>query len=244
MKIQRYKHELDYSYALGMTLTIELLKTKPTYVEEVIISPEITKNDNYSMLYSLCSNSNIPISQNEKAFNLLNVKGNCFVIGVFRKFDYILNAGSHIVLVNPSDSGNMGTIIRTAIGFGISQIAIIRPAVDIFDPKTVRASMGAIFHMKFHYYDSFTEYKNIFKNNNLYPFMLKASTPITEVDFLEPYSLIFGNEATGLPDIYSDYEKSTPIVIKHSHDIDSLNLTIAAGIGMFYSTRNKWHQQK
>lgn len=41
----------------------------------------------------------------------------------------------HIVLHHPSDSGNLGTILRTALGFGLKNIAIIRPAVDSDDPR-------------------------------------------------------------------------------------------------------------
>ena len=54
--------------------------------------------------------------------------------------------------------GNMGTIIRTCVGFGIKNLAVIEPAVDIFNPKVVRASMGAVFHVNICRYDSFDTY--------------------------------------------------------------------------------------
>ena len=43
-----------------------------------------------------------------------------------------------MVLVNPSDMGNMGTIIRTMLGFNYVNLAIIRPGVDVFDPRVIR----------------------------------------------------------------------------------------------------------
>ena len=234
MKLHRYRHEDEVSYALGMTLTMEMLLTIPQHTKQIFISESIEEGEAFRRLQELCKAKSIPIETNEKAFNILSPKGNCFVIGVFRKFQSNLNVGSHIVLVNPSDAGNIGTIIRTALGFGMPSISLICPAVDIFDPKVVRASMGAIFHSQFNYYNSFEEYCDKFATQNHYAFMLQSSVPIGEVNFLKPYSLIFGNEATGLPDSYAD--SCQAIVIPHAKTIDSLNLPIAAGIAMFVAT--------
>lgn len=62
------------------------------------------------------------------------------------------------MLHHPSDSGNLGTILRTALGFGLKNIAIIRPAVDSDDPRVVRASMGAAFSLNIRHFDSFEQY--------------------------------------------------------------------------------------
>ena len=50
--------------------------------------------------------------------------------------------------------------------------------------------------------------------------------------------LVFGNEATGLPDRFATF--CTPVIIRHSHDIDSLNLPMAAGIAMYELTKKNW----
>ena len=74
-----------------------------------------------------------------------------------------LQEGNHVVLVNPGDMGNMGTIMRTMLGFNYYNLAIIRPGVDVFDPRVLRASMGAMFHLNIEYFDSFEDYgKSIF----------------------------------------------------------------------------------
>ena len=59
----------------------------------------------------------------------------------------------------PSDMGNLGTIIRTAVGFGCTDIGIISPAVDAYNPKVIRGSMGSFFKVNLQYFDSFEEYK-------------------------------------------------------------------------------------
>lgn len=236
MKIQRYKRELDHSYALGATLTYELLNCTPQLAVRVYISSAIEMTNTVGELLSKCEEYGIPVETNDKAFNILSPKGNCFVIGEFRKQEMRIRAGSHIVLVNPSDAGNLGTILRTATGFGLTDIAIIRPAVDFYDPRTVRASMGAAFHVNAEYFDRIEDYITRFPENNLYAFMLTASVPLSEIAVIPPYSLVFGNEATGLPDEYADFCKS--VIIPHSHDIDSLNLPIAAGIAVYEFTQN------
>ena len=237
-KIQRYKHDLDVSYALGATLTFELLKSRPELVTRVFLKSTLEDTESSAKLKALCSEHGISYETNDKAFNILSPKGNCFVIGEFKKTEQRLEDRSHIVLVNPSDAGNLGTIIRTAAGFGITDIAIIRNAVDLYDPRTIRSSMGAAFHVRVEYFDTIGDYCRRFPDNERYAFMLTASIPITEVSIREPYSLIFGNEATGLPDEYAGF--CTPVVIKHSDAIDSLNLPMAAGIAMYEFTKDSW----
>jgi TrmH family RNA methyltransferase len=182
-------------------------------------------------IIEMCEKHKIQLITSDKIFNIMSPKGNCFVIGEFYKKESELQNANHIVLVGPADAGNLGTILRTATGFGFRDIAIIRPAVDVFDPKTVRASMGAIFHLNVKYFDTIEEYCDRFPNNARYAFMLKASKVMKDVVIRKPFSLIFGNEATGLPDYFADF--CNTVIIKHTRDIDSLNLTIAAGIAMY-----------
>ncbi len=229
---KRYRKEDPVSYALGITLTFELLKYRGAEVSRIFIHSAMKPGETLDKLLSSCQEKNIEVVYTDKIFHVLSQKENCYVIGEFQKFSgHLQNDHSHIVLVNPSNSGNMGTIMRSALGFGMEQMAIIRPAVDAFDPKVVRASMGAIFSTEFVYFDSFAEYQEQFGERELYPFMLDGATPLQEIRPKGVFSLIFGNEATGLPAEFSAV--GTPVVIPHSDRIDSLNLPIAASIAMY-----------
>jgi TrmH family RNA methyltransferase len=234
----KYKKENDISYALGITLTVELLKKKLEYVNRVYLHSSYEKNDIYNFILDTCNKNNIPIEVNDKIFRILSDKENCYVIGEFRKFNLELDDSKHIVLVNPSNMGNLGTIIRSALGFGIKNIAIVKPAVDIFDPKTIRASMGAIFSINFKYFDTFEEYYSQYKSKPMYTFMLQSSKSIHDITFKNNCSLIFGNEATGLPIEYLNIGQS--IIIPHTSDIDSLNLPIAVSIAIYEVTKNNF----
>ena len=231
-----YKKEQLTSYTLGITLTIELLKVMPENVLRVYFQDKF-EGEGKNKIIALCQRNHIDMVESNKIFNALNVKDNCFVIGEFKKFNHELTNGNHLVLVNPSDAGNIGTIMRSALGFGVLNLIIIKPAVDVFNPKAVRSSMGALFHLNIKYYDTFSEYFKDHQDYHFFPFMLKAKIVLNEINepLPKPFGLIFGNEATGLSD---DFLKvGTPIIIKHSNLIDSLNLPIAVSIGLYEVTK-------
>lgn len=231
--IKPYKKDADYSYALGAFPTIELIKKAADKVIGVYVHSSFTDRENVE---ALCRERSIPVWNNDKMIARLSDKENVFVIGVFRKYEEKLDAGQpHLMLVNPSNMGNAGTILRTCLAFGIHDVAIITPAIDYFNPKVIRASMGAAFSMRLQCFESFEEYRAQYGSaeRELYSFMLTATEQLTVDTCPKPelYTLIFGNEATGLPEEYAEFTNS--IIIPQSPEVDSLNLTIAVGIGTY-----------
>ena len=230
-QIKAYKKDADYSYTLGAFPTYELIKTKPKQVRKVLIDTSFTDQEH---LKSLCRDYQIPFEYNNKLITKLSDKENCYVAGIFEKYSCTMSADKpHIVLVNPSNMGNLGTILRTAVGFGIYDIAIILPGADIFNPKTIRGSMGALFKLNIHLYESYEEYRSEYPRHEVFTFMLNGEKTLTLQDCpkAELFALIFGNEATGLNDSF--LTAGTSIFIPQSPDVDSLNLTIAVGVGAY-----------
>lgn len=228
----RYEKKEGVSYSLGTTLTIEALLYKPSSLRRIYISEKQHRDETYDKIVSLARRHNIKIIQNNaKIFHDLSNKENVMVIGEFEKFVRDLPNGNHLVLINPMNQGNLGTIIRSGLALGIDGLAIISPAADIFDPKVVRGSMGAIFRLPFRYYASFEEYMESFPSNHFYPFMLQAKKKLNDVTPKVPYSLIYGNEATGLPSSF--LSTGEPLIIEQSPSVDSLNLDNAVSIGLY-----------
>lgn len=231
--LKAYKKQSDYSYTFGMFPTVELINARREEVIKILVSSDFKPDSSSLDIFELCKNKKLKSEINDKLFNRIGAKENCYVIGAFKKYECTLDENApHVVLVNPSNMGNLGTIIRTMTGFGIKDLAIISPGVDIFDPKVVRASMGAVFRINYKYYDGFSDYQKSFKNHKIYTFMLDGEKALKDIKNKERlFTLVFGNEATGLD---PDYLKiGTSIVIKHTNQIDSLNLTIAAGIALY-----------
>lgn len=234
--LKPYKRDFDYSYSFGVFPTVELLEAQPGSVLKVLVSSRGARNDGVRKLQSMCSRLGLRVETNDRAIERLQQKENTFAVGVFRKYEGELEQGkSHIVLVRPADMGNLGTIARTMLGFGVRDLALVRPAVDMFDPRVVRASMGAIFHLRCRYFDTFDSYAHSSGERKLYPFVMGGKITLDTANFERPFSLIFGNEASGLPAELRDV--GTSITIHHSPDIDSLNLPVAVGIALYEATR-------
>jgi len=229
LKIQKYKKTLNYSYALGVYPVMELLKNKPDRVLKIILSSKLREYIK-SKITKRVDISKIEI--NDKVVKNLSSKENHYVVGVFEKYYQILNARqNHVVLVKPSNFGNLGTIIRTMLAFGFLDLAIIKPGVDIFAPEVIRSSMGANFGIRLAYFDSFLKYKEKYKNHNYYPFTTNCTVELSKIKLKQPFSLIFGNEGSGLS---NDLQKvGQCIKIQQSAKVDSLNLAIAVGIALY-----------
>lgn len=235
--LEGYKRSLDYSYAPGLFPCMEAVTKKKEWVRRVLVSSSAT-GEGIEKLLKICDENRIRVEQADKALSRISGKENCFAAAVFAKQQSDLQTGRHIVLHHISDAGNLGTILRAALGFGYKDIAIIKPAVDCFDPHTVRASMGALFSLRIREYDDFDDYRNEFPDQYLYPFMLQGSIPLDDAvkQKKTPYSIIVGNEGSGLP--LSFMEIGTPVRIRQSDEIDSLNLSVAASVGMYEFSRD------
>lgn len=234
-----YSPALDYSYAPGVFPSMECLKHRPDAVRRLLLHSSSAGRDGADKLRGLAESLGIRVEEADRALARISGKENCFAAAVFAKFEDALDpAKPHVVLHHPGDSGNVGTILRTALGFGVEDVALIRPCVDLFDPKTVRASMGSLFSLRVRLYDSFGSYLESFPAHALYPFMLDASRPLHEVlqaGPAAPWTLIFGNEGSGLPPEFASCGQ--PVRIESNDRIDSLNLAIAAGIAIYEFSR-------
>lgn len=234
MQIKPYKKGLEYAYSFGVFPTVELMESKKDDLIKVLIMESGLENEGVQKAMDICKENGIPYEINDKAINRISKKENNYIVGVFHKYSMEIEKGNHVVLVNPSDMGNMGTIIRTSLGFGIRNIAIIRPAVDVFNPKVIRGSMGSIFKVNIEYFDSFEEYMERFPSNEVFPFILRAEHTLKEIDtsMTRNYSLVFGNEGSGLDEDYFS-KVGRGIRIEQTPEVDSLNLAIAVGIALY-----------
>ncbi len=234
--LEAYRSELDYSYAPGIFPSMECLLARPEDVRRLLVHSSAAGREGIGKLTVLAQEHRIRIEEADRALGRISGKENCYAAAVFGKFSDALRADRpHVVLHNPSDSGNVGTILRTALGLGMEDVALIRPCADVFDPRTVRASMGSLFRLRVHVYDGFGEYREAFPERKLYPFMLDASVPLGSIrEVPEVYSLVFGNEGSGLPKEFA--EAGQAVRIESNDKVDSLNLGIAAAIGIYQFT--------
>lgn len=235
MKYKAYKKDFTYSYAMGSFTVMNLIKSLPHLVEAVFCHEELSPSSLH-LLREACKKEAIPLFEGaNQEVERVRRKDRELVFAVFQKYQDKLDLEkNHIVLDTPSDMGNLGSIFRSALGFGFYDIAIIGQGADQFHPKTIRASMGALFELRVQRFPSYETYREqIEGEREIFCFMLGSSTELRTLrrEKQVPFSLIFGNESAGLDEAYKN--RGTPVFIKHSTEIDSLNLGIAASIAMY-----------
>lgn len=231
-QLKNYQREFEHSYCLGVYPTLELIAHQPQAVLEILLHSKGAKNQGVEKIRKLAGNLQIPIQDNDRLVEKLSQRGNTYAVGVFQKYQGQLDTRrNHLVLVSPSSMGNLGTIMRSMLGFGYQDLAIIEPAADLFHPKVIRASMGAIFQVRSQTFRSFTDYWGTNARHALYPMMTDGKIPLPDAILEKPYALVFGDEASGLGDEYHQF--GTSLRIPQSGDVDSLNLALAVGITLY-----------
>ena len=230
--LEKYDRSLDYTYAPGIFPSMEALTKAPERVRRLLLD-ENAAGEGIDDLLRLCDAKRVRVEVASKVLRRVSGKDNCFAAAVTGKVFSPLTGARHVVLHHIMDRGNLGTILRTALAFGYEDVGIIRPAADVYDPHVVRASMGAVFSLRVREYDSFEEYMQKERPGGMYPFMLTGSCPAEEAAAARPerFSLIFGNEGSGLPEAFSKI--GTPVRIRQTDRVDSLNLAVAAAVGMY-----------
>ncbi len=137
------------------------------------------------------------------------------------------HGGNWLYLDNISDPGNMGTLLRTSVWFGVQNIALSKNCVDIYNPKVVRGGMGAHFSLKSISNQSLKQ----FKKSHTIIGADQIGRRISDFKLKTPWVLVLGNEAHGLSKNTKeilDYIISIPKV----GDGESLNVAVAGGIIM------------
>ena len=142
-----------------------------------------------------------------------------------------------IVLENVQDPGNVGTVIRTANAFGIGAVLLVGACADLYNPKTVRATMGAIFRQRVEQL-SVDEMKALLCENALplYGAALSDGARDIRQAELRQAAVAIGSEGNGLSRellALSDGQ----IIIPMTPESESLNAGVAASVVMWEMTR-------
>ena len=105
-----------------------------------------------------------------------------------------------LILESIQDPGNLGTMIRTGEGAGVTGILMNKTTVDVFHPKTIRATMGSLFRVPFYVTDSLKETLEELKKKgiSLYAAHLKGEQSYDRPDYRNPCGFLIGNEGNGM----------------------------------------------
>lgn len=145
-----------------------------------------------------------------------------------------------LILEDIQDPGNLGTMVRTAEGAGIDGIIMSKGTVDIYNPKTIRSTMGSIYRVPFFYTDDLLGVMEQLKERNikLYAAHLKGTSYYHQQDFTDAAAFLIGNEGNGLKEETAqaaDVYMKIPMAGK----VESLNAAVASVILMYEAARQR-----
>lgn len=148
--------------------------------------------------------------------------------------------GLWLILENVQDPGNLGTMFRTGEGAGISGVIMDRSTADIYNPKTIRSTMGSIFRVPFAVTDSLPDAVRQFRKQGvrIYGAHLEGSVCYDEPDYGGGTAFLIGNEGNGLTEEAAALADQR-IRIPMGGRLESLNAAMAAGILMYEANRQR-----
>lgn len=145
-----------------------------------------------------------------------------------------------ILVENLQDPGNLGTIIRMGEGAGVTGVIMSPNTVDIYNPKTIRSTMGSIFRVPFIYVQDFGEAVSECQKSGVkvYAAHLDGNNTYLGEDYSTPTAFLIGNEGNGLTDDITK-QADTLIRIPMEGEVESLNAAIACTILTYEAVRQR-----
>lgn len=150
-----------------------------------------------------------------------------------------------LLLEGIQDPGNLGTMIRTGEGAGVDGVIMTKDTVDIYNPKTVRATMGSIYRVPFFYADSLKEVIDTLKKENIavYAAHLKGTACYDELDYQKGTAFLIGNEGNGLKEETAELADAYLKIPMHG-SVESLNAAVAAALLMYEADRQRRNKRE
>lgn len=145
-----------------------------------------------------------------------------------------------VVLEDLQDPGNLGTIVRTGEGAGITGLLMSSRTVDIYNAKTIRATMGSIYRVPFVYVEDLCETAALLRNYGIciYAAHLSGEKSYDSFSYREGTAFLIGNEGNGLSSRLAA-EADEYLRIPMEGRVESLNAAVSAALLMYEVHRQR-----
>ena len=241
LKEKKYRDKYEEFIVEGYKIVEEAISENVKIVK-IVVSESFEKSSLYEKFVDY---SDIICTIADNLFeSISNVVNNQGVLAIIKKekleeknIDY--NSNFHLILNGIQDPGNIGTIIRTADSLNIKQIIVSRGTVEVYNPKIVRSTMGAIFRVKIIESANILDTIERLKEHGIkvYATDLYTNESIYSVDF-DNSAVVIGNEARGVEEAVKnvcDKKIKIPMLGK----TESLNASVATGVILYEVFRKK-----
>lgn len=240
LRYKKYREKYGLFITEGEKILKEILKTK-IKVESILVSRERKNKLSKEIFQYLAKKHHYIFEVEDKIIQRISpfeTPQPILIIGQIPDFPQLkeFNPRDNILLLDHiQDPGNVGTILRTAYYFGIKQIFISPGTADIYNPKVIRASMGAVFYQKNFSYQNEEEIIKWIKKRNytLILTSLKGNSLPSVKAISSPWCLVLGNESRGVSSTFETY-CDWNIKIPAKSDFDSLNVATSSAIFLYH----------
>lgn len=142
-----------------------------------------------------------------------------------------IDTNNILVLDGIQDPGNLGTLIRSALAFGFRQVVLSDDCVDLYNPKVIAATQGAMFQVNI-LKTALVPYLTSLVDYDIVAFSLDTQNQLRSLKVKEKVCIVLGNEGSGIRDeVYALCTKRVKIEME---TFDSLNVGVAGSIAMYY----------
>jgi TrmH family RNA methyltransferase len=235
LKHKKFKEREKKFLIEGRHLVEECLKS--SYCMEVLFVDEKNFKDKYILTIAKEKKIRIEKLKSKQIDKLSETKTPPGIIGVVHikenKTIDLSGMSLMVALDSINDPGNLGTIIRTAYWYGVDYLLVGADSVDIYNPKVVRSSQGAIFHINFATEVSLMNELKFFRTQGFQVYALTTHTKRKlNSMILHPKSIfLFGSESAGLSDklLRAGFEN---VKIDGFTECESLNIAVTVGIAL------------
>ena len=223
------------------------LEAPAELIREVYVSQEfLVKNSSDEVLVQKMSETGYEEVSDEVFAKMSDTQTPQGILAVINQPAYKLNQllsqsnPLFVVLENLQDPGNLGTILRTGEGAGVTGVIMSDNTVDIYNPKVIRSTMGSVYRVPFVYEKDLIAVleKMHEKGIKTYAAHLKGQDYYDSFSFKEPTAFLIGNEGNGLTEALSK-AASSYLKIPMEGKVESLNAGIAAALLMYEAHRQR-----
>lgn len=213
------------------------------WVQSVYVSEQFAANPEHQKLLADVSYEVVSDSVFRAVSDTQTPQGILAVVHMpyYKLEDMLCGEKTHLLLLESvQDPGNLGTMVRTGEGAGITGVVMNRTTVDLFNPKTIRSTMGSIYRVPFLVAEDFPETLKEIRSRGvaLYAAHLKGEKHYDAFSYTEATGFMIGNEGNGLSDEIAGLADSY-IRIPMGGQVESLNAAISASLLMYECNRQR-----
>lgn len=217
-----------------------------TWIQKVYLTPSFLEKHKKDRIFQKLSQTSYELVSDEVFAKMSDTKTPQGILCLVKWPQYQLDQmiaqgdGVFVVLEDLQDPGNLGTIIRTGEGAGISGVIMTKDTVDIFNPKTIRATMGSVYRVPFVYVTDVAEAIDKLKAAGIHTYAahLMGERYYDAFDYTKGSAFLIGNEGNGLRE---ETAKLADVYVKipMAGQVESLNAAVATTLFMYEAARQR-----